>query len=139
MNEELQETLFNKYPEIFQEKDLPMTQTAMCWGIDTGDGWYDIIDTICSKLDKLNADLPEGKKIIARQVKEKFGGLRFYTSRSSDESSEIIREGEAKSYDTCDMCGNPGYVNPTGYWMVTLCESCHEARIKRMEALGKDQ
>ena len=34
MKAELQNKLFEKYPKIFGQKDLPMTQTAMCWGID---------------------------------------------------------------------------------------------------------
>ena len=47
MNQRLQDKLYEKYPKIFGQKDLPMTQTAMCWGIDCGDGWYNIIDTLC--------------------------------------------------------------------------------------------
>lgn len=53
MNQELQNKLFEKYPKIFGQKDLPMTQTAMCWGISCGDGWYNIIDTLCSFLQGL--------------------------------------------------------------------------------------
>jgi hypothetical protein len=33
MKAELQEKLYTDYPEIFKQKDLDMTQTAMCWGI----------------------------------------------------------------------------------------------------------
>ena len=50
MNKELQDKLYKKYPKIFGQKDLPMTQTAMCWGISCGDGWYNIIDTLCEQL-----------------------------------------------------------------------------------------
>ena len=27
-----------KYPTIFRQKELPMDQTAMCWGIECGKG-----------------------------------------------------------------------------------------------------
>ena len=47
MNQTLQNKLFEKYPEIFVQKDLDKTQTLMCWGITVGDGWYNIIDTLC--------------------------------------------------------------------------------------------
>jgi hypothetical protein len=47
MNKKLQDKLFKKYPKIFQDKDKPATQTCMCWGIDTGDGWFDLLDTLC--------------------------------------------------------------------------------------------
>ena len=48
MRTELEDTLFHKYPSIFGDKDKPMTETAMCWGLECGDGWYDIIDTLCA-------------------------------------------------------------------------------------------
>lgn len=48
MKAKLQKKLFDKYPKLFRQKDLPMTQTCMCWGIDTGEGWYDLIDILCS-------------------------------------------------------------------------------------------
>ena len=50
MKKELQEELFKKYPKIFRQKDLPMTQTAMCWGIDAGDGWFWLIDNLCFEI-----------------------------------------------------------------------------------------
>lgn len=61
MKPELQKDLYRKYPKIFRQKDLPKTETCMCWGIDTGDGWYQILDNLCaciqghvdSKLDSL--------------------------------------------------------------------------------------
>ena len=39
MSPELQEQLYNKYPEIFADKDKSMQETAMCWGIETPDDW----------------------------------------------------------------------------------------------------
>lgn len=50
MSPELEKKLFDKYPKIFAQRKLPMTQTAMCWGIETGDGWYNIIDQLCRQI-----------------------------------------------------------------------------------------
>lgn len=50
MNQALQNKLFEKYPKIFAQKDLDKTQTLMCWGISVGDGWYNIIDTLCHQI-----------------------------------------------------------------------------------------
>lgn len=47
MSPELEKKLFDKYPKIFAQHKLPMSQTAMCWGIETSDGWYNIIDKLC--------------------------------------------------------------------------------------------
>jgi len=65
MNKVLQNKLFEKYPEIFAQKDLDKTQTLMCWGIACGDGWYNIIDTLCENLQNY-CDAPH-KDIVSYQ------------------------------------------------------------------------
>ena len=50
MKKELQEKLYSKHPKLFGQKDLPMQQTCMCWGIECGNGWYTIIDNACRLL-----------------------------------------------------------------------------------------
>ena len=50
MKQELQEKIFQKYPKIFRQKDLTPQETAMCWGLSCGDGWYHIIDTLCASI-----------------------------------------------------------------------------------------
>ena len=48
MKQELEEKLYTKYPKLFKERGLPMTQTCMCWGCEHGDGWFNILDRMCS-------------------------------------------------------------------------------------------
>jgi hypothetical protein len=50
MREDLQNKLYQKYPKLFRHKDLPMQETCMCCGICTGDGWYNILDALCSEI-----------------------------------------------------------------------------------------
>jgi hypothetical protein len=50
MREELDKQLVEKYPLIFKDRNKPMTETAMCWGFSHGDGWYNIVDTLCGLL-----------------------------------------------------------------------------------------
>ena len=70
----LQEKLFKKYPSLFVDKDKPINETCMCWGIECGDGWYDILDELCNNITKLkNYHL-----IKFDQVKQKYGTLRVY-------------------------------------------------------------
>lgn len=47
MNAELDKKLVQKYPKLFAQRNLPMSQTAMCWGFQHGDGWFHIIDNLC--------------------------------------------------------------------------------------------
>lgn len=103
MNKKLQNQLFEKYPTIFREKDEPENKSCMSWGIECGDGWYDIIDTLCQsfmecyqtgfRVDPQDQNIVDGEtfftvlppKVIATQVKEKFGILRFYYRLEYDE------------------------------------------------------
>jgi hypothetical protein len=73
-----------------------MTQgcTAMPRGFDHGDGWFDILWRLCKDLEPLGTEFEAagGPKFEVRQVKEKFGGLRFYvTCRRSDAIRQRIR------------------------------------------------
>jgi predicted HicB family RNase H-like nuclease len=61
----------------------------------------------------------------AAQVKEKFGGLRFYMTSGTDEIYNLISEAEAKSRETCEECGKPGEERSMP-WIRTLCDSCYE-------------
>src|SRR3990172_2708662 len=82
MNIKLEAALYKKYPKIFRQRKLPMTETCMCWGISCGDGWYKIIDDLCADIQVF---CDQNKcQIEATQVKEKFGTLRFYTGASCD-------------------------------------------------------
>jgi len=132
MKQELQNKLFYKFPEIFQDKNLPMSQSCMCWGIECGDGWFNLLDELCTELNKLNC------KIVAEQVKEKFGTLRFYfrvendetidkekANQLWDEANDLVDKADAKSAKTCEICGAEGKPNKNG-WISTLCDSCYE-------------
>jgi hypothetical protein len=141
MKEELEKKLFDKYPKIFGQKDLPMTQTCMCWGIECGDGWYTIIDALCARIMgynkslnwKIEDDIEKGLAteadlipvIQATQVKEKYGGLRFYTNSTDEYIEGLVSMAEAMSSRTCEECGNPGKQNNDG-WITTLCDSCRK-------------
>ena len=137
MKKELQDKIFEKYPKLYRQKDLDMRQTAMCWGISCGDGWYNIIDNLSQVIqdrsDWLNGegiheyrDLPEDhvkESIEAVQVKEKYGWLRFYVNYTDSYIDGAISLAESLSYKTCETCGNLGEVNESG-WRMTRCESC---------------
>ena len=71
-------------------------------GVSTGDGWNGILMNLFTKM----VSLPNPPLIL--QVKEKFGGLRVYTSRIEPQVDQWIREAEAKASETCELCGQPG-------------------------------
>lgn len=50
MRKELDDELCKKYPKIFKNRHADMQTTAMCWGFEHGDGWYNIIDVLCDNI-----------------------------------------------------------------------------------------
>ena len=136
MTKELQDKLYEKYPKIFRQKDLSMQETCMCWGLECRDGWYVLIDALCSNL-QFNTDHNSHSEqyenqIEAFQVKEKFGGLRFYVEHSTDAQQGAISFAESLSYKICEVCGATKDVSQTkGGWVETLCEECKIKKITK--------
>jgi hypothetical protein len=180
VRKELDELLCKKYPKIFENRHADMTTTAMCWGFDHGDGWFNIIDRLCANiqhhinqriesnernrkyremvaaaragdftlfneyfswcLDKpeylekyrkevLEEELPKWREedkiipqVVADQVKEKYGTLRFYYHGGDDFIDGMVRMAESMSAVTCEVCGNPGKLVGGG-WIRTLCRT----------------
>lgn len=63
---------------------------------------------------------------IAMQVKEKFGGLRFYVRNGTDEHDTMIDFAESMSYRICEICGTTkdAECRIDGGWHRTLCIPC---------------
>lgn len=134
MNKDMQETLYQKYPSIFRQKDLDKTVTAMCWGISVGDGWYTLIDELCdniqNRLRNVNRNKPESEHLIceAVQVKEKFGELCFYIYGGDDYINGLISMAESMSCHVCSECGNKSDPQKERGWIYTKCNPCQEKR-----------
>jgi len=176
MSPELDNQLCDKYPKIFKDRHADMRTTAMCWGFETGPGWYNIIDRLCSNIQghidwrrkqrlgdlRYNRALKSAlagdssrltkyfsfggevtdytkksveqeiaratyrtpskviPQVVAEQVKEKFGGLRFYYRGGDQYIEGLVAMAESMSYATCEECGNSGKPNKGG-WIRTLC------------------
>jgi len=126
MREGLDKKLVADFPILYQTRHFSPEYTAMCWGFECGDGWEPLIRELSTKIEAHNNGHPESP-IIAFQVKEKFGGLRFYVNAAPPEIHDLIEEYERRSYDTCEGCGKPGKMRE-GSWLQTLCDECHKGR-----------
>jgi hypothetical protein len=87
-----------------------------------GYGWYPLIKDLISDL----IELGWNKEVC--QVKEKFGGLRFYINDATDEVHNRIREAENLSYKTCEICGEEGELRTDIGWYTTYCDKHYEER-----------
>lgn len=64
-------------------------------------------------------------QVVATQVKEKFGTLRFYYTGGDDYVSGLVSMAESMSGKTCDQCGNPAETGGRG-WITTRCQPCRD-------------
>ena len=94
------------------------------FGVECGDGWKGLIQPIFDYIEKYNLDKSEEEKIEVRQVKEKFGGLRFYTNFVDKTLDEMIRKAESESYLVCEKCGSRENIGYTEGWIKTCCLNC---------------
>lgn len=136
MREELDKALVEKYPLIFKNRYGDMKETLMCWGFECGDGWYQILDSLCANIQShinwQNKQEEKVPQVVATQVKEKFGGLRFYYDGGDDEISGMVRMAESWAAHTCEECGAPGTMRQGG-WIRTLCDTHEEAYQNRFK------
>ncbi len=124
MNEKNTEKLYKDFPKIFKEHIL----------LRCGDGWFTLIYELCGVL-QFNTDKNNYPQVVAEQIKEKFGGLRFYyTSEVVDcgENKEkyghirgAVGFAESMSYHICEMCGNAGKARGKCF-LLTLCDECNK-------------
>jgi hypothetical protein len=143
MDAELQQKLYEKYPDLFSNKDKGIQNSCMAWGCECGNGWYEIISSVCWMIKQHEDNKRWRKEYLEKneperlseeqeyfpvkfdQVKEKYGGLRLYFSGGDEYVEGLVSMAEAMSYKICEVCGNKGQPNKGG-WITTLCESCRE-------------
>lgn len=100
--------------------------------ISIGDGWCTLVDSLLSHLESIkfyNGDSLGSylDGLVAQQVKEKFGRLRFYYEHASAESRAdgytrgAVGFAEYLSTHTCEICGQHGELRYGG-WIKALCD-----------------
>jgi len=128
MKEDLEERLFSRFPSFFRYRSN-LRASLMGFGFECGDGWFDLIWKLCEDIER--AVPPEGFNVA--QVKEKYGGLRFYAGPCSEEVFNLISEAEDKSYSICEICGAPGKLRDDRGWILTLCDKHNDNDKSKLE------
>jgi hypothetical protein len=92
-------------------------------GFQHDDGWFDILWRLCADLEPLVTEMERagGRQFEVLQVKEKFGGLRFYVNCRNDSIRQRIEAAIQESFHTCEVCGQPGKLREDS-WIKTLCD-----------------
>lgn len=122
-------------------------------------GWtvlvHELTECIQNMLENANYTIEDDKyklRVEIDQIKEKYGGLRFYYHLTVDEEmpekdrpkynkidkwgsymdqiSGAVWFAERMSYHICEGCGNPGKLRDTA-WRKTRCDKCQEEYERR--------
>jgi hypothetical protein len=139
--------------EEFAKRHPDLVQKSRQEYLGVGAGWYNILDVLFGMLsydvDRARRELnyamenPTSKYIkpiieleanLAKaleelptivQIKEKFGGLRFYTDGGTKIHQAYIDFAAGMAAQTCEVCGSPGSLRDSS-WMKTLCDKHHK-------------
>lgn len=136
VNEEFDpiDKLIQEFPAVFQNMDTEVFSSIPS-------GWYNILYNLCEELtpilneerSKITED-PEQPLFYVHQIKEKFGGLRFYFMMNTENTElheniqKLIDIAEDKSYDTCQITGKIGTLCKKGSHYMTLSEEVRNAQ-----------
>lgn len=125
------ENLIQKYPKIFEQYE---GNPGMVNWYGVPQGWLSIIDLLCGSIqnyiDGSSVWSKEQEKFVSPpqvtcvQMKEKYGGLRFYTNGHNDIVEGMIQMAEYLCDNTCQDCGSTEDVGTTKGWVSTLCRTC---------------
>jgi hypothetical protein len=109
---EWRDSLRKRFPELFPQQGYVDISVAR--------GWQPLIEELLVSIQAIVNE--RGFTVRVRQVKEKFGGLRFYCEGSDDMIRALIMGAESSALCLCERCGGPGFSRMYRYWWKTLCD-----------------
>lgn len=110
-----------RFPEVFG----PVNQLQPligCQGLAVGDGWMPLLSWLCTDLTVVIRE--DRLRFRTTQVKQKFGGLRFYAQGGTARTWALIDAAEAHSTTICESCGTPSHLRNRRGYMTTVCDDC---------------
>lgn len=118
------------------EERFPKMFSAPYGGFAVGEGWWPIIESLCANIqshtDWKNKNSEVIPQVVVMQVKEKFGGLRFYYEGGDEQIQGMVTMAETWASASCEDCGAPATKQTSG-WIKNVCDKHfeeHEARRK---------
>jgi hypothetical protein len=132
------EEQYNEFAKKMEAKHPAMFENKY-GGFAVGAGWWPIIESLCANIqshtDWWNTnrkDRPIVEQVVVEQIKEKFGGLRFYYQGGDDTIAGMVLMAESWADHSCEECGAPG-TRRHGGWVRTLCDLHEAERQARIE------
>ena len=119
-------------------EEFPESIGSWTHEVSIGDGWLPLVQGLCRYLQSMSAERGlEPVRVL--QVKEKFGGLRFYVEEPSEEQLLVIQFAEMLSFGICERCGTTRDLAIEGAWRKALCRECRRTgeEAERQSEVGR--
>jgi hypothetical protein len=119
MTDNLEQQIYEEFSELFEDK--------LEYGFECEDGWFTLINSLCCQIkDYLKVNHVK-KPVRIKQIKQKFGGLRFYYNGGDECIFQMTKAAMDMSLHICEKCGSHEDVIQTQEgWVQTLCYNCIE-------------
>jgi hypothetical protein len=109
-----------KFPKIFEKP---------YGGFAVGEGWWPILEKLCANIQShIDWKTKQGHvipQVVVEQIKEKFGGLRFYYEGGDEYIDGLVSMAESWANAVCEDCGKPATKQTTG-WIKNVCDEHFE-------------
>ena len=136
MNRKLEKKLITAYPGIFEELARPSSGGS--WSIGCGDGWFDLLDTLCLNIQNyFGYTMDDELELVVTDIHREDGGMRFCVEGGDNYIMGLIDMAETMSARMCEECGERGEMDMEGCTTTTLCEVCTELQEEPPESLIK--
>ena len=111
MRKELDEKLCSKFPKIFKYRNGSIRTTAMCWGFDIGDGWYNIINKMCIHIQhrinttrRQRAEALIYNRALTRAAKGDFTTYNLLSKWKQEQINEDLKDPEIQLKEVPEAC-----------------------------------
>ena len=127
-----EEELYKKYSKIFPLMSDPYYSISS--GIPSA--WLETVDWMCEAIQNhvdghvtwRNGEKIKCPQVVCEQIKEKFGGLRFYYHGGDDQVAGMVYMAETILWNTCEYCGSHEEIETTKGWITRVCKKCKEKK-----------
>lgn len=110
--------VIQKYYDPYDQPNFPLEIYQRM----VGEGWSHLVEILWRVCQRYN--------ISILQVKEKYGGLRFYVGGAPLFFHNLVSIIEDESFRVCEYCGEEGKESVVWGWIQTTCEDCHKKRLE---------
>ena len=95
--------LYERFPHLYRERTAALESSAMPWGFQCENGWYNIIFEMSKKIEKIS---PEGEHAPAISLVSRHddGTLYVAVSNITPRVADIVMNVREQSRLTCEFC-----------------------------------